>query len=68
MTIDEMIKTTTKNLDNLNDGESKINQTGRENWRQFLLEFEKCDVIICVPSKELKLVDRAFDERKKSLP
>ena len=43
--------TTNKNMDTLNDSESKINQTGRENWGQFLLEFEKCDVI-CVPAKK----------------
>ena len=40
----KMIKTTNKNMDTLNDSESKINQTGRENWGKFLLEFEKCDV------------------------
>ena len=48
----KMIKTTNKNMDNLNDSESKINQTGRENWGPFLLEFEKCDVIYCVPAKK----------------
>ena len=37
----KMIKTKNKNLDNLNDAEYKINQTGRENWGQFLQQFEK---------------------------
>ena len=47
----KMIKTTNNNMDNLYDGESKINQTRRENWGQFLLEFEKCDVIYMLSCK-----------------
>ena len=41
---------------------------GGKTGGQFLLEFEKCDVIYCVPAKKLKLVARAFDDRNKSLP
>ena len=63
----KIIKITNKNLRNLNDAESKINQTGRENWGPFLLEFEKYDVIYCFSAKKLKLVARAFDDRNKSL-
>ena len=48
---DEPFKKMIKTMDNLNDSESKINQTGRENWGQFLLEFEKCDVIYMLSCK-----------------
>ena len=36
-----MMKTTNKNIDNLNDGETKINQTGKENWGTLFWSLKK---------------------------
>ena len=64
----KIIKTTNKNMDNLNDGEAKINQTERENWGNSFWNLKNVTSYTAFLQKKLKLVARAFDDRNKSLP
>ena len=50
----KMIKTTNKNMDNLNDSESKINQTGRKTEVNSFWNLKNVTSYTCVPAKNTK--------------